>query len=98
MSRTLDSIDSGVWATASAAQATAANTAETAANTARIASDTSRIARNTAVGAYHAARTADAATALRDFYAEDHPSHNANGDNQRRRHLGSGESYTRGYM
>ncbi|MBQ6650167.1 MAG: hypothetical protein IJM67_02850 [Atopobiaceae bacterium] len=98
MSRTLDSIDSGVWATASAAQATAANTAATAANTSRIAENTSHIARNTAVGAYHAARTADAATALRDFYAEDHPSHNANGDNQRRRRLGTGESYTRGYM
>ena len=83
MDRTLDSIDSGVWATAGAAQATAANTAATAANTARIASDTSRIAQNTAAGAYHASRAADAAKDLRDFYAEDHPSHNADGDNKR---------------
>ncbi|MBQ6394894.1 MAG: hypothetical protein IJH87_00905, partial [Atopobiaceae bacterium] len=85
MDATLDGIESGVWATAAAAESTAASAAQTARNTAQTARNTQRIANNTRATAYHASRISNATTDLRDFYAEDHPSHNANGDNTRDR-------------
>lgn len=86
MQSTLDSIDSSSAAAAAAAQQTAANSARIANNTAATARNTAATARNTAATARHARRAADASQDLRDFYAEDHPSHNANGDNLRLRY------------